>query len=146
MMQARKILGNGMAIRLVIAFVLGLLLGFLSSKVGAALRNVVPFLLFPLLIGIAGVFTVSTRNPHPHLAALGTGLLNWLGVGLYVLVSAGPTPPAPCTTGNCSAPTVLMALLMVYVLAGLVLVALSALITSALVRYLRRVRKESLKY
>ena len=121
MMLARKFLGNGMAIRLVVAFALGLLLGFLGSKVGAALQNVVPFLLFPLLIGIAGVFTVGVRNPHPHRAALGTGLLAWIGIGVYVLVSAGRMPLAPCTIGSCSAPGVLMALLIVYVLVGLIL-------------------------
>lgn len=143
MMQARKLLGNSMAIRLVIAFVLGLLLGFLGSKIGAGLQNLVPFLLFPLLIGIAGVFTVGARNPHPHRAALGTGLLAWLGASIYVLLFAGQTPLTPCTIGSCGGSGVLKALLIVYVLVGLALVTLSALITSALVRYSRRARKES---
>jgi hypothetical protein len=144
MIQTRKFLGNGMAIRLAIAFVLGLLLGFLGSKIGAGMRNVIPFLLFPLLIGIAGVFTVGARNPHPHLAALGTGLLAWVGTSIYVLIFAARMPLTSCTGGSCGSSNVLMTLLIIYVLVGLVLVTLGALITSAIVRYSRRARRVSL--
>src|SRR5437879_1212900 len=106
MIQLRTFLGNGrVVIRLTIAFLIGLLLGLLAGKVGAGMQNLVPFLLFPLLIGVASAFTVSTRKPHPYLIALCTGLMAWGGAGVYLLIMAAQTSLAPCTTRSCGSTT-----------------------------------------
>lgn len=138
MIRLRKMFGDGSAVRLIIAFVCGLLLGFLASKIGGEMQNVVPFLLFPLMIGIVSALTIRAQNPRPYKMALGTGLLTWLGVGLYLLIMAGRTSASPlpiCMTGNCSSSGVLTSLLTVYLLLGLALVALAAGVTSAIARY-----------
>lgn len=140
MMQVRAFLNNGRAIRLIIAFLVGLPLGILASKVGTGLQNLVPFLLFPFVIGALSAFTVSTRQQHPHLLALGTGLLAWGGIGASLLVMTAQAALAPCTAGACGSTTanVLTSLLIFYLLIGLVLVAPGALITSVLLRLFRR--------
>lgn len=143
MMQIRKIMENAISIRLSIAFVLGLLIGIFAGKVGAGLQNLVPYLLFPLVIGIVGVFTVSAKNPRPYLMALGTGLIAWVGIGVYLLILATRTASDACSV-SCSNANFLMALLIVYLLAGLVLVALGALLTCTLVRYYRQGRNARL--
>jgi len=142
MLQLRAFLSNGRAIRLVIAFLVGLPLGVLAGKVGTSLQNLVPFLLFPLVLGALSAFTVSARNHHPHLPVLGTALLAWGGVGVSLLVMTAQTALAPCNGGICSSTTssVLTSLLIFYLLGGLVLVALSSSITSVLLHRLRRRR------
>ena len=141
MLQLRAFLSNGRAIRLVIAFLVGLPLGVLAGKVGTSLQNLVPFLLFPLVLGALSAFTVSARNHHPHLPVLGTALLAWGGVGVSLLVMTAQTALAPCNSGACSSTSsVLTSLLIFYLLGGLVLVALSSLITSVLLHRLRRIR------
>lgn len=141
MVRLRKMFGDGSAVRLILAFACGLLLGFLASKIGADVQNIVPFLLFPLLVGIASALTIGARNPHPHRTALGSGLLAWIGIGVYLLIATGQTSTrAACTAGSCASTGVLASLLLVYLLVGLVLVALSALVTSAIARYTRRER------
>lgn len=148
MIRLRKMFGEGRAVRLVLAFVCGLLLGFLASKVGGGMQNVVPFLLFPLMIGIVSALTISAQNPRPYKMALGTGLLTWFGVGLYLLIMAGRAPASPlpiCMTGNCTSGGVLTSLLIVYLLLGLALVALAACVTSAIARYAYARRERSLE-
>lgn len=143
MLRLRSFFRNGRAIRLIIAFLVGLLLGVIAGKIGASLQNILPFLLFPLLIGAISAFTVSLRKLHPHLLTLGTGLLAWGGVGVSLLILTAQAALAPCTPGSCSATTAseLSALLIVYLLLGLALVATSALITSVLLRRFRRARE-----
>lgn len=138
-MHIRTFISPSSLVRLVIAFLIGLLLGFLASKIGTGLQNVVPFLLFPLLIGVASAFTIGARNPHPHLLALGTALADWIGVGIMLLIIAGHSSPVACAATGCGTPnsSVLTSLLVVYVLAGLILTALGALITSAVIKSLR---------
>ena len=140
-LRIRKIFGDGSALRLVLAFLCGLLLGFLGGRIGAGMQNVVPFLLFPLLIGIAAALTITARNTRPYFMAVCTGLLCWVGITLYLLIQSGQTANAPCTLGNCGTSTVLMTLLFLYLLAGLVLVAVSAFATCAVMRYVRRMRE-----
>ncbi len=141
MLRIRKIFGDGSAIRLVIAFLCGLLLGFLGSKIGGDMQNVVPFLLFPLLIGIVAALTISARNARPYLMALCTGLLCWIGITIYLLVQSAQAANTSCTLGNCGTSTVLTSLLILYLLAGLVVVAISSLLTCAVIRYVRRSRE-----
>lgn len=140
MMQVRAFFSNGRAIRLTIAFLIGIPLGILAGKVGTGLQNLVPFLLFPLVIGVLSAFTVSTRKQHPHLLALGTALLAWGGIGVSLLVMTAQATLKPCTFGTCSSTTasVLTSLLIFYLLIGLPLVAPGALITSVLLRHFRR--------
>lgn len=148
MLRLRKMLGNGSAVRLVIAFACGLLLGFLANKIGGEMQNVVPFLLFPLMIGIVSALTISAQNPRPYKMALGTGLLTWLGVGLYLLIMAVRAPASPlpiCTTGNCTSSGVLTSLLIVYLLLGLALVVLATCVTSAIARYAYARKERSLE-
>jgi hypothetical protein len=141
MLQLRSFFRNGRAIRLIIAFLVGLPLGVIAGKIGTNLQNILPFLLFPLLIGAASAFTVGARKLHPHLLALGTGLLVWGGVGVSLLVMTAQATLAPCTTGDCNSTTrLLSSLLIFYLLIGLGLVTLSALITSMLLRRFRRTR------
>lgn len=142
MLQLRAFLSNGRTIRFVIAFFVGLPLGILAGKIGANLQNLVPFLLFPLLLGIGGAFTVGMRQPHPHLLALGTGLLAWGGVGVSLLIMTGQEAMTPCVAGNCNSTmdSLLASLLIFYLLLGLFLVSLSALMTSVLLRRLRQTR------
>jgi nucleoside recognition membrane protein YjiH len=141
MLRIRKIFGDGSAIRLVIALLCGLLLGFLGGKIGAGMQNVVPFLLFPLLIGIAAALTISARNARPYLMAMCTGLLCWLGITISLLVQSGQAAHTPCPLGNCGTSTVLMSLLVLYLLAGLVIVAVCSLAACAVMRYVRRSRE-----
>lgn len=140
MIRLRKMLGDGGAVRLAVAFICGLLLGFLASKIGAGMQNVVPFLLFPLLVGIVGALSVGARNPRPYMMALGTGLLAWIGISVYLLIVDGQVAFNLCTAGACNTSSVLASLLTVYLLVGLVAVALAALITSVIARYARRER------
>ncbi len=144
MIRLRTMFGERSAPRLVIAFACGLLLGFLASKIGGGMQNIVPFLLFPLLIGIAGALTVRASNARPYKLALGTGLFTWIGIGIYLLIVAVRAPTYTlCTTGNCTSTGVLASLLVVYLLLGLALVALASCVTSAVSRYahVRRERK-----
>ncbi len=140
MMQIRPFFRNGRTTRLIIAFLIGIPLGVLAGKIGAGLQNIIPFLLFPPVIGAICAFTVGTRKLHPHLLALGTALLAWGGVGVSLLVMTAQAALTPCTTGSCSSTTtsVLSSLLIFYLLIGLALVALGALITSILLRRFRQ--------
>jgi hypothetical protein len=140
MINIKKITGNANNIRLAVAFVAGLLLGIPADRVGAGLQNVVPYLLFPFLLGIAGAFTIGAKNPRPYLMALGTGLAAWVGISIYLALEAGRTAPNACTVGTCGTTAVLMALLTFYLLAGLVLVAIGSLLTSTILRYYRQER------
>ena len=142
MIQLRAFLNNGRVIRLIIAFLVGLPLGVLAGKIGTSVQNVLPFVLFPLLIGAISAFTVSSRKQHPHLLTLGTALLAWGGVGVSLLVMTAQAALTPCTGGNCLSTTssVLSSLLIFYLLAGLILVAASALPTSILLRRFRQTR------
>ncbi|HEX7737033.1 MAG TPA: hypothetical protein VF458_19465 [Ktedonobacteraceae bacterium] len=142
LLRLRSFFRNGRAIRLIIAFFVGLLLGVIAGKLGADVQNILPFLLFPLLIGALSAFTVSLRKLHPHLLTLGTGLLAWGGIGVSLLILTAQAALAPCTPGSCSSTTSaeLSSLLIVYLLLGLVLVAASALITSFLLRRFRGAR------
>ncbi|HEY0756745.1 MAG TPA: hypothetical protein VGD98_22530 [Ktedonobacteraceae bacterium] len=141
LLQLRSFFRNDRAIRLLIAFLIGLPLGVLAGKFGTNLQNILPFLLFPLLLGAVSAFTVGMRKSHPHLLTLGTGLLAWGGVGVVLLVMTAQATLAPCTTGSCNSTTtrVLSSLLIAYLLLGLGLVTLSSLLTSVLLRRLRRV-------
>ena len=139
-MQIRAFLSNSRAIRLIIAFLVGLPIGILASKVGAGLQNLVPFLLFPFAIGVLSAFTVSIRKQHPYLLTVGTALLAWGGIGVSLLVMTAQAALTPCAVGTCSstAARVLPSLLIFYLLLGLILVTVGALIASILRRYLRR--------
>src|SRR5947209_17803293 len=98
----RKIQDDAAWIRLAVAFLLGLLLGFavingtpIYSAVSAKLAEhdfygISPFVLallvlvlFPLAIGIVAALTGSRR--HLVSSALGSGLTAWTGVGCYPL-------------------------------------------------------------
>lgn len=139
-LRIRKTLDDGTVPRLVSAFLCGLLLGFLSQKVGSGMQNIVPFLLFPLLVGAAAAPTIGVRNPRPYLMTLCTGLLCWTGIVCYLLIAQAGTPSAACSAGNCEPATVLKTLLVVYLLAGFLPVALSSLAACVAMRYLRRNR------
>lgn len=142
-MRIRSFIGHGNVIRLGLALLLGLPLGFLANKIGAGMQNLIPFLLFPLLIGIGSPFTIGARNPHPYVMSVGTGLLVWGGIAVFLLVMAGQTSPVTCASGSCGMtnPTVLTSLLIAYLLIGLIIVGLSALVTSTLARHVRQARK-----
>lgn len=137
-----RLFRNGRTIRLVIAFLVGLLLGFFAYGISTDLQNLLPFVLFPFLIGVAGACTVSGRNPHPHLLALGTGLLIWGGVGVSLLILTVYVALAPCGGENCGSTTssILASLLIFYLLGGLALVTAGSLLTSGLLRRFRRTR------
>ncbi len=139
MVQLRAFLHNGRAIRLLLAFLVGIALGVLAGKVGTDLQNLVPFLLFPLVVGSLSPFTISSRNPHPHLLSLGTGLLAWGGIGVSLLVMTGLAALAPCTSDGCRSTTnnVLTSLLIFYLLLGLLFVTFSTLTISILLRRFR---------
>ena len=138
-MRIRTFISPRSLVRPGIALLLGLLLGFLAGNIGAGLQNVVPFLLFPLLVGVASAFTVRARNSRPYVSTLGTGLPGWIGVSIALLILAGRSTPTACTATGCGSPnsSVLTSLLVVYVLVGLILTALGALITSAVLKSLR---------
>lgn len=140
MIQLRAFFRNRRAIRLIIAFLIGILLGVFAGKVGGNLQNVIPFLLFPLLNGALCAFTVSARKQHPHVLALGTGLLTWGGIGVSLVVMTVQAALTPCTAGNCASTTssLLGSLLIFYLLLGLILTALSALTTSLLLHCFRQ--------
>jgi hypothetical protein len=140
MIQIRAFFSNGRAIHLIAAFLVGLPIGLLATKAGTGIQNVVPFLLFPLLIGVISAFTVNIRQQHPHLLALGTALLAWGGIGVSLLIMTAQAVLTPCTAGMCSSTTarVLPSLLIIYLLLGLILVAIGALISSLLWRSFRR--------
>lgn len=135
----RKTFGDGRtAIRLASAFFCGLLLGFLGSKLGSNLQNVVPFLLFPLLVGGVAALTISAHNARPYLMTLYTGLVCWAGITLFLFLQQAGT--ATCPPGNCGSSAVLRAVLTVYLLIGFVLAVPSSLATCAALRYIRRRR------
>lgn len=136
--RIRQTLSDGRAVRLAGALLCGLLLGFAGNKIGTGMQNVVPFLLFPLLVGGAAALTIGARAGRPYLMALCTGLCCWVGITIYLLVQLAGS--APCTPGTCSLTTVLKTLLTLYLLAGFILVALGSLATCATTRYLRRSR------
>lgn len=140
MMQLRAFFRNRRAIRLMIAFLVGILLGVFSGKVGGNLQNIIPFLLFPLLTGALCAFTVGARTQHPHVLALGTGLLTWGGTGVSLVIMTVQAALTPCTAGNCAstASSLLGSLLIFYLLLGLILAALGALTTSLLLHRFRQ--------
>jgi hypothetical protein len=140
-LRIRKTPGEGNVLRLVSAFLCGLLLGLLGSRLGSSMHNVVPFLLFPLLVGGAAALTISARHPRPYLMALGTGLVGWAGITCYLLIQQAGSASTPCTPGNCDPATVLRMLLTLYLLAGFVLTALAALASCIATRFLRRKRE-----
>jgi hypothetical protein len=132
-MQFKKIIGRAGGIRLAVAFVAGLLFGLIAAQVGMGLQNLLPYLLFPLLIGVAGAFTVRATNPHPYLVALATSLVGWAGISLYLTLLAARTPRS-CSVGVCTV-DVLKDLLSLYLAVGFVLVALASMLTSTTLRY-----------
>lgn len=142
MIQLRAFLNNGRAIRLMIAFLVGLPLGVLAGNVSTSVQNILPFLLFPLLVGAISAFTVSSSKPHPHLLTLGTALLAWGGVGVSLLVMTAQEALTPCAGGSCGSTTssMLSSLLIFYLPIGLILVALGALLISTLLRRFRQTR------
>jgi tellurite resistance protein TehA-like permease len=135
-MQFKKIIGRAGSIRLALAFVAGLFIGILAARVGEV-QNILPYLLFPLVVGMVGAFTVSKKNPRPYLVALATGLVGWAGISLYLDVFAVRTASSSCTAGTCQTGDIFKDLLTLYLLIGFVLVALSSLLTSTMVRYYR---------
>ena len=141
MKQFNKIIGKAGSIRLAVALVVGLGLGVLAGKVGAV-PNLVPYLLFPILVGLVGAFTVGTKNLRFHLVALATGLVGWVGISIYLSVLGARMASGSCAGGTCGTMSVLMDLLALYLAAGFVLVALSSLITSTVLRYYRVGRSE----
>jgi hypothetical protein len=144
-LRIRKTFGDGStAIRLASAFLCGLLLGFLGSKIGSGLQNVVPFLLFPPLVGGVAALTIGAHNARPYLMALYTGLVCWAGITLYLFLQ--PAGAAVCASGSCSSSAVLRAVLMIYLLTGFVLAAPSSLATCAALRYIRRRRAQELPH
>ncbi|HEY1351911.1 MAG TPA: hypothetical protein VGF67_20010 [Ktedonobacteraceae bacterium] len=130
---------QGHALRLVSAFLCGLLSGFLADKPGSNMQNVVLFLLFPLLVGGAAALTISVRHPRPYLMALGTGLVGRAGITCSLRRQVLPAHPAPW--GNCGPANVLRMLLIVYLLAGFALAAPGALASCLATRYVRRSRE-----
>lgn len=142
MIQLRAFFHNGRAIRLIIAFLIGIPFGVLAGKVVNDVQNVLPFLLFPLLVGAICALTVSTRQQHPHMLALGTGLLAWGGIGVALIAMTVQAALTPCTAGTCSSTTssLLGSLLIFYLLLGLIPVIVGALITSVLLRRFRQTR------
>jgi hypothetical protein len=142
LIQLRAFLHNGRAIRLVIAFLIGLPFGVLAGKVVNEVQNVLPFLLFPLLVGAICALTVRARQPHPHQMSLGTGLLAWGGIGVALIAMTVQAALTPCTAGMCSSTTssLLGSLLIFYLLLGLLPVTVGALLTSILLRRFRQTR------
>ena len=100
-MQFKKVIGKAGGVRLAVAFVVGLLLGMLAGKIGVGLQNLLPYLLFPLLVGMAGAFTVRLEKTHHYLVALATGLVSWAGISLYLSLFVARTIPDVCTIGTC---------------------------------------------
>ena len=139
-MRFKTIIGKAGVIRLVVAFIAGLLFGMLAGRFGIGLQNLIPYLLFPLLIGIAGAFSVRMNNPRPYLATLATGLLSWAGVSLYLGLLAALTTYRLCPVRTCGTVDILKDLLSLYLAVGFVLVALASLITSTILRYYRQGR------
>jgi len=143
MIRVRTFLNVASGIRLLLAFVLGVLLGVLASRLGAGMQNVVPYLLFPLVVGVIGACTIGVQHPRPYLMASSTGLVAWIGIGASLLITSRQTASTPCTGTSCSADSNIMsALLIFYVFLGLILVLFSALITHLLVRHFRQAREQ----
>lgn len=158
----RKIQVDAAWIRLAVAFLLSLLLGFavingmpIYSSVSAKLAEhnfyginpsvlaVLVVVLFPLGIGIAAALTGSRK--HVVLSALGTGLTAWTGVGcypLYAAVNADAAEAAHCATNYCHVGPLETALTTLYLIAGTVLVILGSVITALIMKHsLRRMEK-----
>lgn len=144
-MYVTTIIGKTGIIRLSAAFVIGLLLGIIADRIGAGIRNVVPYLLFPILVGIVGGLSIGANNLHPRISGLITALFAWAGITVCLGVLAARTAPSVCINGSCETPAVLGALLSVYLLLGFVLVFASSLFTSTVFSYYRLARHEKLQ-
>jgi hypothetical protein len=118
MRNVQSIIGRAGVIRLILAFIAGLLLGLLANRLAAGWQNVVPYLLFPVVIGIAGALSVSTRRRRFYIRALRTGLAAWVGISLDLAVLAASLGPQSCTIGSCDATVIQTALLAFYVPLG----------------------------
>ncbi len=136
-MQTKSFFFGPPGLRGLITLLGGFLLGFFAARVGEGIQNLVPYLLFPLLIGILGAFTVRANAVRPYLATIITGLVAWLGVSIYLLVSSPSRTSQACNTSNCASTAVFSDLLPAYVFIGFFLVTIGAFITCAIVRYYR---------
>jgi biotin transporter BioY len=97
----------------------------------------------PLCLGIAAAFTEFRRKTHVISQAMIRGLLVWVGMGLSWLPlawRADAISNAECAHMYCHVSGIETAVLVIYLIYGVVLVLLGSVITSLLIKH---VRKES---
>ena len=79
------------ALRLILAFLFGLLLYFIAAiatSLSVYYDTTDIFYLFPFCIGVAAAFLGGRRSNSSGLLALTTGLVTWLGIGCYYVYHA----------------------------------------------------------
>jgi hypothetical protein len=101
--QTKREPGSAAIVRLLMAFSVGILLGFLGSYLFGQRDWSRPLflLLTPLLLGIVGMLTVRTRKERLMKSGFSTGWLLWLGVWVAVLAWKWFQPQ---TITNCGFP------------------------------------------
>jgi uncharacterized integral membrane protein len=146
----RKVTGYAVAIRLVLAFILGLLISFIAVLPLFSMYyyyyEATDF--FPLCIGIVAALTVSRRNRHNILLGLVTGLSSWAGISCLSLYSAfiqDATRKAYCAAHTCDrVPGIASNLVAASIeaLTGAGLVIVGAVIVGFLMKYSLRIGKK----
>ena len=133
-------------IRLAVAFVCGWFFALLVNTISQTWHifdfapHYSPFeviLSFPLFLGIMSAFTVKMRDTHPIALAIGTGLLGWIGMGVYwlpLVEQSDAEMNAYCATHYCHVSGIGTPLLLIYLLYGAVLVLLVAMITGFIIK------------
>lgn len=100
------------ALRLLIAFFLGLLFYYIAAiatSLSVYYNTTDIFYFFPLCIGIAAAFSVGRRSNNSILLALGTGLATWLGISCFYVYHAyleGLASQTSCALHSCYPPIV----------------------------------------
>lgn len=156
--QMEKKPGLTVILRMLIALVVGLLLGFLGSLLFGQpdWSGELFLLLTPLLLGVVGMLTVGTRNKRPMKIGCGTGGLLWFGAWLSFLVweSFQPQTITDCFHDDppCG-PRIIpfwgeyaglfLIVFLVYLGLGLLFVAVSVVSTSGVLEFARRIRNKS---
>ncbi len=134
-----------LVIRLALAFACGWLLGCLiatSTEPNSSILNILLFVVFPPVLGIAAPWTVGRHNKHLILLSLGTGLLVVAGIYVYWLPlasQADATMIAYCGEMgvHCHVDSIEVFLLNLFLFYGSVIVLLETSITGLILKWHR---------
>jgi hypothetical protein len=153
-------------LRLFVAFLCGWILAgpifrslSLNSSVWIWLRSFLPdlsnispldldaciLLVFPLILGISAPLTVSKRNNHLVFTSIGTGLLVMAGVGAFwfpITSSDDAQSIAECAGRYCHFVALETGVLIYFLIYGVMLVLLSSVITSLIIKRIRKNRQK----